>query len=521
MADVLDELAGASAAPQAPVEHCTDLGNAERLARRHGKDLRFNFDTGRWMSWDEKRFRDSALAEVHRHAKETIRALLAEAAAIENEATRKRLAGHAISSESRGKQEAMVDLARHEPGIGVRAADLDANPWLLNVDNGTIDLRTGRLSPHSRDALITKLASVKYEPAAACPLFLAFLDRAMAGDRDLIAFLQRGVGYSLTGDVSEQVLFFLHGKGANGKSTFCVTILAAAGDYAKQMAPDLLLAKKGESHPTDQADLQGVRLAVGQEVEQGRALAEVAVKQLTGGDRVRARFMRQDFFEFEPHHKLWLCANHKPTVRGTDHAIWRRILLVPFTVTIPKPEQDRKLTEKLKAELPGILAWAVRGCLDWQRQGLQPPAQVCAATQAYRAESDTIGRFLDETCLMSKSDEVSAEDLHAAFKAWCESSGERLISKKAMGDYLADRDDFQRRKSGRVFWRGLRLRTCADDRADDHDSPVKPIENASREDKPGNGNNPPNTPVLPFGRPQKPDEYDAEERRAIQEESEL
>src|SRR5919107_5291637 len=266
---------------------------------------------------------------------------------------------------------------------------MDASPDLLNVLNGTIDLRTGELRPHRREDLITKMAPVEYDPNSPVPAWAATLERVLPSP-DLRAFFKKLCGYAISGETSEHLLPVLYGTGANGKSTVLSTLLAAAGDYGMQAAPDLLVAKKG-AHPTEVADLFGMRLVASIEVEDGRRLAESLVKQLTGGDKVRARRMRQDFWQFEPTHKVFMAVNHKPEVRGTDTAIWRRIRLIPFTETIPPGEQDKKLPEKLRAELFGILAWCVEGCLEWQREGLQAPEEVRRATGQYRSEMDVIG----------------------------------------------------------------------------------------------------------------------------------
>ena len=329
----------------------------------------------------------------------------------------------AKASQARGKLEAAVKLAESEGAVSANADQFDANPWLLNCANGVLDLRTGTLRPHNRGDLFTALAPVAYDPAATCPTWDAFLTRIMGGSAELISFLQRVIGYSLTGSVREQVLFFLYGAGANGKSTFLKTILAMLGrDYAKQAAPDVLI-ESSDRHPTELADLAGVRFVASIEVSEGKRLAEALVKQLTGGDPVKARLMRQDFFQFDPAFKILLAANHKPVVKGTDFAIWRRIKLIPFTVTIPEAEQDKTLGDKLLAELPGILAWAVRGCLAWQRDGLGIPAEVIDATVAYRAESDELAPFLEECCNLGERLQAQAGPLFEAYKKWAEDGG--------------------------------------------------------------------------------------------------
>jgi putative DNA primase/helicase len=321
------------------------------------------------------------------------------------------------------------------------------------VENGTIDLHTGELHPHKREDLITKLAPVEYDAEAVAPNFEAFLEQVLPSE-ELRRFVQRAIGYSLTGDVSEQVLLFMYGAGANGKSTLINAVLSMLGDYGMQAAPELLTAKQG-THPTELADLQGARLAASVEVEDGRRLAESLVKQLTGGDRIKARFMRQDFFEFEPTHKVILAANHKPTIRGTDHAIWRRIKLIPFEVTIPKAKQDPRLFAKLRGELPGILAWAVRGCLEWQRDGLGEPEEVRKATEAYRAEMDVLAAYIDERCWLGANAEAQAKPLFDDYRSWCDANGERSESQRRFATRLAERGLEKEKVGGVVKWYGI------------------------------------------------------------------
>jgi putative DNA primase/helicase len=437
----------------------TDTGNAERLVHRHGADLRYCYPWGTWLVYDGRRFTRDDTGEARRRAKEAVRSMYADAAAIEDDAKRDALVKWARASESADKISAMLKQAQSEPGIPIVPEEMDADPHLLNVLNGTIDLRTGELRPHDRRDRITKLAPVDYDPSAGCPAFLAFLERVLP-DEAVRRFLQRFTGHSLTGDTSEQCLCFLHGGGANGKSTLLTVLQAVLGDYAKQAAPELLTHKAADRHPTELADLFGARLVTSVEVDEGKRLAETLIKQMTGGDRMKARFMRGDFFEWAPTHKLFLAANHRPEVRGTDYAIWRRIHLVPFTVTIPKEERDRRLPARLLAEAPGILAWAIRGCLEWRRDGLGVPAAVEEATSAYRVEQDILATFLAERCILDPRGWVLASALFGAYKAWCEECGERWVSQKALGLRLAERGLSQDRrgKNRARAWVGLRLR---------------------------------------------------------------
>jgi putative DNA primase/helicase len=357
----------------------------------------------------------------------------------------------------------MIAMAKSDLAVGPE--ELDTDPWLLNVENGTLDLRTGGLREHRKEDFITKLAPVAFTPDAACPRWESFLGRIFAGNAELIGYMQRLVGYCLTGATEEHVLPFLHGNGANGKSTFCETVLRLMGpDYAMKAAPDLLMAKRAESHPTDRADLFGKRFVACIETEEGRRMAEALAKELTGGDRVRARRMREDFWEFAPTHHIWLAGNHKPTITGTDHGIWRRVKLIPFEVVIPEAEQDKKLAAKLAAELPGILNLALAGCRDWQQGGMREPAIVRAATGQYSAEMDEVGRFVEEYCETGPGFLAPATELYEAFREAMPDTG---LSQRAFGDRLrqkgfSNRDpatgkDYRTNK-GKHGWKGLRLR---------------------------------------------------------------
>lgn len=434
----------------------TDLGNAERLAATHGKDLRYCTGLG-WLAWDGRRWTRDDTGEVLRRAKLTVRSIYSEASRVESEERRSAIAKWATASEAAPRIEAMVRLARTERPIAIRVEELDADPWALNAANGTIDLRTGELRPHCRADLITKIAGCSFDAAATCPTWDGFLARVVPDD-SVRQFLQRFTGYALTGDVREHILVFAHGPGANGKSTFTETGLALLNDYARTAAPELLLAKSQAAHPTEQADLLGLRLVVCQEVEDGRRWSEVTVKQLTGGDRIAARRMREDFFSFTPTHKLLVAANHKPGVRGTDHAIWRRMRLVPFDVVIPDAEKDPRLPAKLRAELPGILAWAVRGCLDWQRDGLGMPAAVAAATDTYRAEQDVLGQFIDDCCVIETFATVRATGLYQAYTRWALDSGERTITQTRFGRAILERGFVREKDRYGWLYRGLGLR---------------------------------------------------------------
>lgn len=443
----------------------SDLGNAERVARLHGKDLRWVEAWGAWLVWDGVRWVRDMTGEVVRRAADAIRQIGAEAATIDHHDQRKALLAHAIRSESAGKINAAVQLLRAQPGIAVHVEDLDADPWLLNCPNGTVDLRTGDLRPAARADLCTKVAGVAFDPAAAAPTWVAFL-REVQPDDDVRAFIQRLAGYGATGVIREHVLPIHYGEGGNGKGVCSEALLAALGDYARQIPTDLLLTRNGEAHPTERATLWGTRLAAASELPSGRGLNEALVKQLTGGDTIAARFMGKDFFEFRPTHTLWVSTNHRPVIRESGNGIWRRVVLVPWTVTPPAP--DTTLPNRVRDELPGVLRWIVEGCLAWQREGLAPPAAVQAATAEYRDESDVLGQFLaDRTTTEPEyagaTLRAPAGALYKAYQAWCLAGGLRPETQTAFGRALGLRGFVAQKGGGGVAWRlGLRLRTDAE-----------------------------------------------------------
>jgi len=341
----------------------------------------------------------------------------------------------------------MLAKARSEPGIVITHHDLDRDPWLLNVANGTIDLQTQRIRPHDKRDLITKVCPVTFDAKAEAPRWRKFLREIMAGDEMMVAFLRRLAGYWLTASVRDHVLPIFYGLGANGKSVFLNTILALLGqDFGMTAPTDLLLAKNHSNHPTELADLFGKRLVCSIEVENGRHLAESLVKSLTGGENIRARRMREDFWEFPPTHKFVIAANYRPGVRGSDDGIWRRLALVPFNVRFwdadkgesgpPELRQDKHLPDVLLGELPGILNWALLGCAEWQAEGLAMPQNVLAATTDYRRENDTIAAFTAECCIENDKASVGATALYSAYCKWCEVNREEAAKRKDFAGYL-------------------------------------------------------------------------------------
>ncbi len=434
----------------------TELGNAKRLVARFGIHIRYVPTGKKWLVWDGRRWAFDPTGEVHRYAKKTIKLIYAEAANAAPEELRKALADHANRSEAAARIRAMIELASTEPGIPVLPDQLDTDPWALTVLNGTLDLRTGKLLPHRREDLITKLAPVEYDSTAQCPMFMSFLAQITGGDEELQQFLQRAIGYGLTGDTSEQVMFTAYGTGANGKSTLLNIIQDLLGDYALQTPTDTFVRKRDRSATNDLARLRGARFVVATEVDDDGKLDEVLVKQATGGDKISARFLYKEFFDFRPECKIFLVTNYKPDITGSDQGIWRRIILIPFEVMIPEAERDKHLTGKLRTELPGILAWAVEGCLAWQREGLNPPERVRAATSMYREEMDWMSAFLAERCLLGEGAKTSAADLYTALGLWWSSDDEQP-SQKEFGGRLRASGLQWFKKSGKRWWAGIAI----------------------------------------------------------------
>lgn len=414
----------------------SDKGNAYRMVTHVGRQLIHAPGLG-WLAWDGARWNPSQSAAQNMfYALGPI--IRREAADTDDDEQGAALRKHARRSENAGKIKAAMELTA--PLLERDAALFDADSYLLGCNNGTVNLRTGTLTPPDADLLITKSTGHAYDPDAKCPTWERFLERIFRKHPELLPFMQRLAGYWLTGLTDPPYLSVLYGVGANGKSTLVNAIMHAMGDYAGAAPPKLLMMKYGQHHPTELAALQGMRLVVAAESGDGGRLDEERIKALTGSDAITARRMREDFYTFTPTHKLALMTNHKPIVRGTDEGIWRRLRLVPFDEIIPEKERDRNLSAKLRAEAPGILAWMVAGAQAFLKNDLPLPQIVTDATLAYRAESDVIGAFIDDECDLSASAQVSSAQLYAVYERWCEENGEQHpLPKRTLGLRLQDR----------------------------------------------------------------------------------
>lgn len=437
----------------------TDLGNAERLVRRYGDIVHYCYERKRWLVWNGKVWEWDAGNKVASLAKLAVRNIYHEAGDEPEEKRRKEIASHAAKSEFDPRLTGMINLAQSELGIPIKLNELDTNLWLFNCLNGTIDLRSGRLMPHRKEDLNTILVPVEYNPNAKCGVWMRFLERVTGGDTELIAYLQRAVGYSLTGDTKSQIMFFLYGLGSNGKSTFITTIRKLTGGYGAKANTSLFMTKdKNSGGPSeDLANLQGKRFVMASEIEDGRRLAVVLIKEMTGGELIRADRKYEHEIEFQPQHKIWLVGNHKPVITDTTLSIWRRVKLIPFTVTIGSKEIDPDLPAKLEDALPGILAWAVEGCLQWQKHGLGEPRAVSNATSDYRHEQDILGDFIDDYCLLRPTAAVSKRELKTAYEEWCNHSGSQPISQKTMRARLIERGITEGKSGGTRYWKGVAL----------------------------------------------------------------
>lgn len=436
----------------------TDTGNAERIRDMFEGKLHYVSDWKSWLVWGGANW--SMVPTIQPQVKEAVRRIHEEAANIAREDIQKTAKAFALKSESASSRRAAEFLVQSEPGVAISHHDIDADPWVLGCTNGILDLRTGKIREATPADLITRTTLLAYDPAAEAPTWENFLLEIMGGDESLVGYLRRAVGYSITGDVQEQKLFFLYGKGANGKSTFVNALLNILGTYAAPGAPELLMQKKTGAHPTEQADLVGRRLVSSQEIEEGRYWNEALLKQLTGGDPIQTRRMHEDFWTFQPTHKFWVSGNHKPNVRGTDDGIWRRLILIPFEQSF-KGREDRYLPQRLRAELPGILAWAVRGCLEWQESGLEAPEEIEKAVKEYRSEQDIIAQFLKDRCEQGAELTCSRQQLRSAYEAWCDAEGDRRpFSPRAFNNAMRDRGFVEIRVGSDSVrsWAGVRVK---------------------------------------------------------------
>jgi len=453
-----------SAAHYPPDFTFNDTGNSRRLVFAFGKFLRFCHPLEKWLIWDGSRWLFDEDGEVMRLAKHTAASLWVESLMVNDKKLSSKFNKWAMQSHSLFRLEAAVKLASTEPGIAVRVEQLDADAMLLGVSNGVIDLRTGTVREPMREDYITKQATVEFKSGVKCPIWDQFLDRITNSNDEIKGFLKRMVGYTLTGKTTEQCIFVLHGVGANGKTSFTNTIKRLLGDYAAMTSPDALMVRKyGGGATPELARLRGARAVFAAEAEDGQRLAESRIKQLAGEDTILVRDLYQSPFEMTPTFKVVLSTNHKPLIRGDDQAIWRRIRLIPFEITIPPDERDPRYAsgEIFEKELHGILNWAIAGCLEWQQAGLSPPKKVVVATEAYRTEMDTFGQWIEECCETGNQSEAPVKVLYGSYSDWCEESGLSAMSKQALGRKLGERGYMKRHTAKGNVYGGIAIRDDA------------------------------------------------------------
>jgi putative DNA primase/helicase len=470
-------------------DRATDLANADAFVAAHGDTARWNTDLGGWYCYDERRWaRDIALAE--RWAQDLAREMLRDAEG-EHRAALKTFTALTAAGDMEGAERAQAKVnaaksrvswarrTQNAPGLAamlrtaqcqrsVRPQEFDPDPWLLNVANGTLDLKTGQLREHRRDDMITKITLAPFDPEARCPRWNEFLEQVQPNP-EVRGFLHRLVGYSITGTIREHMLPISYGDGRNGKGMFINTLLQVVGDYGVAVPPELLMVKRHEAHPTERTVLYGARLASAQETEENRTLNVALVKSLTGGDPIRARRMREDFWEFLPTHKLWLSTNHKPRIPETKAAIWERVFLIPWEVFVANDQRDVDLGTNLLKEAAGILAWAVAGSREYQRIGLAPPRVITAATRAYREQEDRLAPFLVERCVLAADARVTRSELRAAYIEWADQNGIEAVGRMAAEEFagkLRERgiEDVASVRNATTRmpdrgWRGIRLKT--------------------------------------------------------------
>lgn len=439
--------------------HRTDLGNANRLVRDFGNEICYCKEIGRWFVWDGTRWEMDTTGAIDRLAVKTALRIYTEAKDATDKEERVAICKWATSSESKQKLQSMIDLAKIHIKTSIKQEQLDQYPWLVCAKNGMINLRNGAYLDSDPGAYCTRQINTDYDPEATSPRWEAFLEQVLPDD-NVREFVQRAIGYTLTGEISEQCLFFLYGEGRNGKSTFLETLTTLFGDYARTTRAETIMLKRGDAGiANDVAALRGARMVSASEVNEGQRLNEALIKTMTGGDTIDARFLYAESFNFKPVFKLFMRGNHKPKISGNDAGIWRRMRLIPFTVNIPDEEQDKQLGNKLLEELPGILNWAVRGCLDWQTNGLAAPSAVKDATQEYRDEQDILGAFFAENCQFDRFSSCQKTELWNLYKEWAEKNEEKVFdsARKFNACVKSHEGVKEDRSHGVKIWKGISI----------------------------------------------------------------
>jgi putative DNA primase/helicase len=436
----------------------TDMSNADRLIKEYGNVIRYNSAWKKWLVWNKKYWEiDNGECNINKCVYEMVHGIYNDALNTADYKERMEIEKFAMQSEGIRRVNACIELASKRNEVKITSDELDKNPWLLNVENGTFDFEHNTFREHCKEDYITMIAHVDFNSEATCPVWKQFLLTIMNYNAELVDFLQSTAGYALTGNMNEQAMFMLYGSGANGKSTFLNTLMNILGDYATSTPTETFMKQQGDRISNDIARLRGTRFVATSEAEQGRRLSEGLIKDITGNDKMTARFLYGEYFNFYPTFKIFMATNHKPNIKGTDDGIWRRIRLIPFTTKIPVEQQDKTLTQKLLTEASGVLNWLIEGEVRWKKEGLKIPNDVENATAEYRAEMDIIGKFLKECCVTREGANIKARELFKVYQDWCEENNERACNERFFGSSLKDLKIQQKRCNDGRYWVGMAL----------------------------------------------------------------
>ena len=436
-----------------------DLGNSQRFTDRYGDIVRYSYISNKFYVYDDTKWAEDDRGMVDRMITATVEDMKNEtlfiAPDVDEEEAEKEWRKFIKQSRSHRSMKNMKEVAKQE--IAVLPETFDQDKMAFNTVNGYVDLNSGAFYDHDREKYFSKIAKAEYTDTMQAPIWESFLEDIFDGDKDVIRYIQKAIGYSLTGSTAEQVMFFLHGRGRNGKSLFVETIAEILGDYSSNLRASSLMIKKGDDVGNDIARLKGNRFVTSSEPNEGFVLDEGLIKELTGGEKITVRFLYQEDFELEPEFKLWLTTNHKPIIKGTDDGIWRRVVLVPFDVQIPKHKVDKKLKYKLLKEAPGILDWALEGCMMWQREGLEMPYAIKKASQEYRRDMDLLDGFIYDECEAGSEYEVRGKELYQVYKRWAMENGEYEMTNTKFGREISKKLEKSRKRDG-VYYQGIKIK---------------------------------------------------------------
>ena len=443
----------------------SDVGNAERLQAMYGKNIRYNPIHKKWLIWSGKHWEIDAEGKIEEKARKVIKTLQQQGNNLpntdENKSIKQQIQKFVLRSESDNRIKAMINQAKTLRNLIINQTD--KNVYLLNLQNGTLNLKTGTLQEHNKSNFITKCINIKYDKNANCPNWIEFINKIFNGNDELIDYIQKSIGNSLTGDADLQCFYILYGQGSNGKGTFMETIMSILGEYAGRLKGNSLIEKVGdEGARGDLAKLENKYLTYVNEFEDGRTFDEELMKSLTSGanEAVPVRRMYEEEFDLHPTFKIWIATNKLPKIKGTDEGIWRRVRKIPFEYSFEKdPNKDEHFFEnKLKPELPGILNWCVEGCLKWQQEGIKVPEEVKAANNDYRSDMDTVQRFLSDCCIISETCKANVPLLYDTYKDWCEENKEYKLSSIKLTRKLSEKGFKQGRNSQSRYWQGLGIK---------------------------------------------------------------